>query len=175
MTSIVRRNWIAIDSSQKRYTRINGFRAPSSLSIRRPKGNLGTYSHLRKRSSYPEVTLTICSTIIFVKLALQWTPRVNVQHSAWRQSVLHCGCRMRNALWMWKRMHCGCGNENDNSDTRGSERKIGARILQCNRFLYRRISLKWSSHVRWNSFSCPRFYLLSVCLTKTSVTHRIVG
>jgi hypothetical protein len=74
-------------------------------------------------------------------------------------------------------MHCGCGNENDNSDTRGSERKIGARILQCNRFLYRHISisLKWSSHVRWNSFSCPRFYLLSVCLTKTSVTHRIVG
>jgi len=30
-------------------------------------------------------------------------------------------------------MHCGCGNGNDdNSDTRGSERKIGARFLQCN-------------------------------------------
>jgi len=29
--------------------------------------------------------------------------------------------------------HCGYGNEkDDNSDTRGNERKIGARILQCN-------------------------------------------
>ena len=34
-------------------------------------------------------------------------------------------------------MHCGCGNGNDdNSDTGGSERKIGARFLQCNRSIY---------------------------------------
>jgi len=29
-------------------------------------------------------------------------------------------------------MHCGCGNRNDNSDTRGIERKIGAPFLQYN-------------------------------------------
>ena len=87
------RNWIVIDSSQKRYMRKNRFGAPSSLSIRRPKENLGTYSHLRKRSSYSEVTLTSSSTIIFLKKkALLCTPRV--------KGTAHCLKTKRVALWV---------------------------------------------------------------------------
>jgi len=51
------------------------FRAPSSRSIRRPKENLGAYRHLRNCSSYSEVNLTTCSTIIIVKIAQIWPPQ----------------------------------------------------------------------------------------------------
>jgi len=89
------RNWIAIDCSQKRRTRKNRFGAPSSLIIRRPKENLGTYWHLRNRSSYSEVTWSSCSTIIFVKDALLCT-----QHLKRREHSLQT---KRVALWVWKR------------------------------------------------------------------------
>ena len=82
------RNWIVIYCSQIRYIKKNRFGAPSSLSTRCPKENFGTYSRLCNRSSYSEVTWSSCST---------------EKHTAWRQSVLHCGCRMRNALWIWSR------------------------------------------------------------------------
>ena len=59
------RYWRAIDSLQKRYIRKNLFGAPSSLSIQRPNDNLGTYWHLRNRSSYSDVMCMTISTIIF--------------------------------------------------------------------------------------------------------------
>ena len=58
------RYWITMDSSQK-----NLFGPPSSLSIRRPNENLGTYWHLRNRSLYSDVMCSSCSTIIFEKEA----------------------------------------------------------------------------------------------------------
>jgi len=45
--------------------RKNLFGAPSSLSIRRPNDNLGTYCHLRNCSSYSDVMCITFSTIIF--------------------------------------------------------------------------------------------------------------
>ena len=57
---------MANDSLQKRYIRKNLFGAPSSLSIRRPNDKLGTYWHLRNRSSYSDVMCVTFSTVIFM-------------------------------------------------------------------------------------------------------------
>jgi len=50
-------------SVQKRYIRKSLFGAPSSVSIRRPYDNFGTFWHLRNRSSYWYVTLMTFCTI----------------------------------------------------------------------------------------------------------------
>ena len=86
-------------------------------------------SHLLNRSSCPEVTLSSCSTIIFVKEALLYTPRV--------KCTAHSVKTKRVALWVQNAKyivgaecdkHRGCVSGNDNSATRGSERKLGQRL-----------------------------------------------
>jgi len=101
------RNWIAMDCFQKRYMRKNLFGPPSSLSIRRPKENLGTYSHLRNRSSYSELTWRSCSTIIFVKEVTLYTPRGKWTANSWKTQrvvlwVQNAKCIVGFSLGTWR-------------------------------------------------------------------------
>jgi len=115
-------------SSQKRYIRKYLFGAPSSRSIRRPNGNLGTYWHLRNCFSYSDVMCSR-SSIIFEK---EWTPQTRrwiraahrfrtkpielwvlvaigcvmrktfrERHTHWERSLFYRGYIMRHTLWVF--------------------------------------------------------------------------
>jgi hypothetical protein len=153
------RYWIPMDSSQKRYIKKYMFGAPSSRGIRRPNENLGTYWHLRNRSSYSDVICSRCSTVNFEKESKvqtrRWTRAADrfgtKPIELWVYNAkcivgVYCDrvCNMRIALWvyiaigcvirkaMWDGTHVGVSGNDDNSDTRVGERKIGALFQQCN-------------------------------------------
>ena len=72
-------------------------------------------------------------------------------------------------------MHCGCGNGNDdNSDTRGSERKIGVHFLHCNwtTFHPRCYMLENLTLFLWGLYQ--NFKNLTLCIDKLYVWESVI-